>query len=461
MKKAVTLIFCLLFCAAPAAAQNPGPPRKERSSFELWMDLIRNAGTTPEKRVRQQAILDEMDARSGSRQAIPAPDQEPVPSPSSVTLPVDFNPTLCLYNCPPPPANVGPSVLATRNSGVPRVRNEGLTVDQLLGRASLPPSKGLPKPGEYGAVSIKGLPYDSLRGPAGSAKIDRTLGNLEPSLESVGRKAEAVTRGVEELGRLNQQFAPSVTPSMPRPARPALPEMPWGAIPSAAGIRGTEDVTASASSHRTPDIRKVLSGNPSGRATVRSNPGGYIVGSVRDGDEFRVRAYQPRGKGCWMLGDVVGSQYLRDVWIDCDDLPGPDRAMRRATDAELPDNASESEADLGRRFASVVLPSTDCSDSRDSKYLTDVRRDVEPDKLKLYGNYNPVTKQLTGEINSVIPGNVIKVRYLSDDHLAAAVNYVIIDASGKRVDNQWGFVSTGILALPLREDKSPCLNPTR
>jgi hypothetical protein len=56
--------------------------------------------------------------------------------------------------------------------------------------------------------------------------------------------------------------------------------------------------------------------------------------------------------------------------------------------------------------------------------------------------------------------NVVKVRYLSDHHHAAAVNYVVIDATGKRVDNQWGFVSAGILALPLREDNTPCVKAT-
>jgi hypothetical protein len=311
--------------------------------------------------------------------------------------------------------------------------------------------------------SLKGVDLNNgpqLWSKADSAKIARIA-------ENIGRTGNDITQGVGELNRLTQQLARVNQPVAPGGASPALPSLLWDTAPSALSVRDTEDVTAlAAAAHRQPDIRRVKTANPSGRATVRNSPGKYVAGSVyegdnfRIGDQFRVKAHD-KSKGCWLLGDVVGSPHLSNVWIDCDDLSGKDRANRRATDAEVPNAGRESEADLRRRFASIVLPSTDCpNSSRDSKYLTDVKRDIEPDKLKLYGNYNPITKQLTNEVTSIAPGNVLKVRYLSDDHRAAAVNYVVIDAAGNKIDNQWGFVSSEILALPLREDTTPCLKAT-
>ena len=409
MKKAVSLILCLLFCAPQAAAQQRNPPPRPRSFFEQNMGITRPGGvgattfpappTAPARPTeKQSAILQEWFERLGIRQG-----PRPAPTPEQPSL------EGWVY---------GPSAVVQPGP----IFSESPVGD-----------------GGGGAVSLKGF--------------DSNNGSAFPQIGSIWSKAdeEKFNRGIEDIGRIGEGLNQINWP------------LPSASAPSTPSVRNTEDVTAIAASHRQPDIRRVQTANPSGRATVRSSPGGYIAGSVYEsdnfwlGDQFQVKAHK-KDKGCWLLGDVVGSPHLSNVWIDCDNLPGQDRANRRATDAQVPDAGPASEADLGRRFASIVLPSTNCpNSSRDSKYLTDVKRDIAPNKLKLYGNYNPVTHQLTDEINTVEPGHVLKVRYLSNDHLAAAVNYVVIDAGGNKIVNQWGFVSSGILALPLREDTTPCV----
>jgi len=299
---------------------------------------------------------------------------------------------------------------------------------------------------------------DGFKHPLNGVNIDlsevkRSLEGFDLSLSGFQERVEASTNGaIYALNQLQEQLiTASNEPSVLRPTGRVLQPPP------------------SASAASAPDIRRLDRNSlpESGRLIVRSNPKGYYVGSldVNHNDQFKVKAVKNDEKGCWALGDTLGTVKLHDVWVNCNGLKGEFGNVRPATDSEIPDPGYQSARHLEGTFASLIAPVTnaDKKGPKDAKEFAVLRRDTT-----LYGNY-PLSQSPTlsggkpwqgsDELGVVHVGQCnefFKVRYFSNDGKAAVGKYIHVNSkTGDKVE-KWGIIPMSNIVLPLSEGPPPC-----
>jgi hypothetical protein len=283
--------------------------------------------------------------------------------------------------------------------------------------------------------------------PSGSPADIKIFDNeaFDRSMAGFDQNIRALDQSLSTL----QQFQPKVTRGSQRPA-PGLSSMPtsWEAfdLPDSSPI-------ASASAHSekckqqpiSPDVRCV----DVPKLFVRSDPNSFVIGTLEEGDHFRVKAVRKSTEmaddgtvkhRCYFLGDAFGHVDRHNVWVNCDGLeqrkainPVPRPALPSEVHPPLePQNRPDivtSRENLLKHFASEILPEN--AKGWDGAVNLTLKPEAGP--VQICRNYNPAEANnprthgfldCIGSISAADSNLIAKGRFVSSDGRAVMVHLV-------------------------------------